>query len=919
MSTRNLDQLFKPTSVALVGASPRADSLGHAVLTNLKNAGIGSALHLVNPRHDAIEGIACVPSLSDLPAPADVVVIVSPRDTVPDLVREAARCGSGVAIVITADPDHGPHSLKADLRTIARETDIRIVGPNCLGVIAPRAHFNASFAAQPVLAGDLAVISQSGAIATALISWAHQRKIGFSGLVSVGDMADVDFAGLLDYYALDTHTRAILLYVESIGDAKGFMSAARAAARVKPVIVVKSGRTAKAAKAAATHTGALAGADAVYDAAFRRAGLLRVDDLDELFDAAETLSRVKPFPGKRLAILTNGGGVGVLAVDRLVELGGVLADLSPSTTEILDKTLPTTWSRANPVDIVGDADATRFRTALDTLLKDPLNDAVMVMHCPTALSRSSEAALAVIESYKAYRASTLSPKPLFANWLGSSEEANRAFEDAKIPHFDRGAIGAFMHLVHWRENRDALMTAPPSLPTDFVPDVEKARAVVANALAKGQTWLAPVEISDLLDAYGIPTATARLAHTPAEARDIARGFIAEHGACVIKICAPQITHKSDVDGVVLDIKSAEAAERVAADMIARIGKLRPDAEINGVTVHPFIKKPHARELIAGLAEDPTFGPVVVFGRGGTAVEVINDRALALPPLDLSLARALIERTRVVRILRHYRDVPAADMDAVALTLVKIAQLSADIPEVREIDLNPLIADADGVIAIDARVAIADAGPRPLGATNPRFAIAPYPQTLERHVRTRDGLLVFVRPVRPEDEDMYRHFFEKSVTPEDLRLRFFASIKEFSHTFVARLTQLDYARAYALCALDEETGEMLGGVRLIYDAAKTTGEYAILIRSDAKGHGLGATLMQLMIDDARNAGLSHVEGQVLSENKAMLSLCEWLGFTIKEDPHEHGVKAVKLELGAVKRVMPDVVPYELRAPAANPQT
>jgi acetyltransferase len=894
MSTRNLDRLFKPRSVALVGASPRPGSLGHAVFTNLR-AGLDGALLLVNPRHTEVEGIACVARIADLKQPPDVVVIAAPRETVVALVQEAADLGVPTAIVITADPDHGPDSLKARLGALALATGMRIVGPNCLGVIAPRAKLNASFAAQPVAVGDLAVISQSGAIAAALIAWAHRRKIGFSGLVSVGDMANVNFADLLDYYALDPSTRAILLYVEAIGDAKSFMSAARAAARVKPVIVVKSGRTAKAARAAATHTGALAGADAVYDAAFRRAGLLRVGDIDELFDAAETLSRVKPFPGKRLAILTNGGGIGVLAVDRLIELGGTLAELSPDTMERLDSQLPTTWSHANPVDIVGDADAERFRAALSALLADKSNDAVMVMHCPTALSRSEEAAAAVADTYKAYRATSLSPKPVFAAWLGASEECNRLFEEARIPHYETGAIGGFMHLVHWRENRDALMATPPSLPTDFAPDVARARAIVAQALALGHNWLAPVEISGLLDAYGIPAATARFAATPEDAVRVAAPLIEKYGACVVKILAREVTHKSDVGGVVLDIKSAEAAGDVAREMIARVGKLRPEAHIEGVTLHPMVKKPHARELIAGLAEDPTFGPVVVFGRGGTAVEVINDRALALPPLDLSLARDLIERTRVVRILRHYRDVPAADLDAVALTLVKIAQLSADIPEVREIDLNPLIADADGVIAIDARVAIQALEPGARGGINARFAIAPYPKTLERHVVTRDGTRVFLRPVRPEDEEMYRRFFETSVTSEDLRLRFFAPVKEFSHAFVARLTQLDYGRAYALCALDEDSGEMLGGVRLIYDANLVGGEYAILLRSDIKGRGLGWQLMKAMIEDARAEGLKIVEGQVLVENTSMLAMCEHLGFKICDDPHEHGVKQVTLDL------------------------
>ena len=441
MTTRHLECLFKPRSLALVGASPRAGSLGHAVLANLRAGGFKGEIGLVNPSHTEIDGLPCVGRLADLASLPDLVIFAAPRDSTAALVEEAAALEVPAAVVITADPDHGAQSLSARLRRLAGETGIRIVGPNCLGVVAPRAGINASFAAHPVSAGDLAVVSQSGAITTSLMAWAHQHKVGFSGLVSVGDMADVNFADLLDYFALDPVTRAILLYVESIGDAKTFMSAARAAARVKPVVVIKAGRNPGAAKAAATHTGALAGADAVYEAAFRRAGLLRVTDIDELFDAAATLGRVRAFPGDRLAILTNGGGVGVLAVDDLIDRGGRLAELPPALRARLDTFLPPAWSHANPVDIVGDADAARYSNALAALLEDKGNDAIVVMHCPTALSQSEETAKAVAETVKKYRAATMSQKPVFVAWLGASEESNRIFEIGGHPilHHGRGA------------------------------------------------------------------------------------------------------------------------------------------------------------------------------------------------------------------------------------------------------------------------------------------------------------------------------------------------------------------------------------------------------------------------------------------------------------------------------------------------
>ena len=900
MSVRSLDQLFKPASLALVGASARAGSLGHAVLANLRKGGFAGSIHLVNPRHHAIDGLPCVKKISDLSNPPDLVVIAAPRETVVALVREAADFGVKTAVVITADPHHGAGSLADELSRVASSTGIRIVGPNCLGVLAPRAGLDASFAAHPAGRGDLAVISQSGAVTAALLAWAHERHIGFSGLVSVGDMCDIDFGDLLDYFALDHQTRAILLYVESIRDVKEFMSAARAAARVKPVIVIKSGRHPRAAKAAATHTGALAGSDAVYDAAFRRAGLLRVKDIAELFAAAEAVGRIKPFSGDRLAILTNGGGLGVITIDNLLDLGGKVADLSPQTRERLEAHMPATWSRANPVDIVGDADAARFRVALEALLDDPANDAISIVHCPTALSDAEDAAQAVAEVVEAYRRKTLSPKPVFAVWLGATERTDTIFETARIPNYRVGATRGFMHMVRWRENRDALMALPPSLPSEFVPDVEKARAIVRAALTRAETcidktWLDPVEITGLLEAYGIPCAPARLARTPQEAADLAKPLLAEHGACVVKIFSPDITHKSDVGGVVLNLETPEAVAQAAQQMLARVKAVRPAARLDGVTVHPMVRRAHGRELIAGLADDPTFGPVIVFGRGGKAVEVINDRALALPPLDLRLAHDLIAQTRVAKVLHKYRDEPAADVDAVALLLVKLSHMSADLPEIRELDLNPVVADEQGAMVVDARVAVAAFKEAVHNGTNPRFAIAPYPKLWERQVSLKGGQEIFVRPVRPEDEELYRGFFE-SVSAEDLRLRFFAPVKEFSHAFVARLTQIDYARALALCALDKD-GAMIGGVRLVKNAEGTAGEYAILLRGDYKGQGLGWNLMKMIIEYAAQEGLEAVEGQVMASNSNMLSMCDQLGFLVRDDPEEPGIKMVRLDLKA----------------------
>ena len=788
-------------------------------------------------------------------------------------------------------------SLKHKLAELASRKGIRIVGPNCLGVIAPRAGLNASFAAHSVAKGDLALVSQSGAITVSLIAWAAQRNLGFSGLVSLGDMSDVGFGDTLDWFAQDAGTRAILLYVEAITHAKRFMSAARAAARIKPVIVIKAGKSRRAAQAAATHTGALAGADDVYDAAFRRAGLLRVSGIEDLFEAAETLGRIPPFAGERLGIVTNGGGLGVLTVDELEEAGGKLAQFTPETLAALDAKLPESWSHGNPADIVGDADAARFEAALGPILADANTDAVMVLHCPTALSRSEEVAEAVVRSLEQHRKISMRKKPVFAVWLGSNERTDEIFTKAGIPHFETDAVRGFMHSVNWRKSRDELMAMPPVY-EKVECDTELARKIIADAIGKKTRWLPATDVFALLQCYGIASAETIDAADAVEAAKLCVPLIESYGACVVKIKSPDITHKTEVGGVALDLSSPDEVSRAVNGMLQLAKRLRPEARIEGVTLHPMIKRPHGRELIAGLAEDPTFGPIVLFGQGGKAVEVIRDRAIGLPPLNRTLAQDMIRRTRVSRLLAEYRDTPAADRTAIANVLVNLAQMSADIPEIQSLDLNPLIADENGVMALDARIEIAPAQPLTRYGANPRFAIAPYPKALEQHLTLRSGHKVFLRPVRPEDESLYPALFAK-VSKEDLRLRFFAPIREFSHQFIAQLTQIDYARAYALAAVEESTGEIAGVVRLMHDPDDISGEYAILVRSDWKGRGLGWHMMHLVIDYARETGLRYIEAQVLPENKPMLDMCANLGFSIANDPEDPALRYVRLDLSKVQ--------------------
>ena len=895
MSTYRLSNVLSPQSVALVGASPRQGSLGAAILNNIRGAGFVGKIGIVNPRYGEIAGLKAASHIDKLPFVPELVVITAPAREIPAIIDAAGKRGTAGAVIVSAGLGRGTGSIAETTERVARAHRMRLIGPNCLGIMMPGIKLNASFAAHMPRGGNLALISQSGAIAAGMVDWAERKSVGFSGIVSIGDQLDVDIADLLDYFALDRNTGAILLYIEAVRDARKFMSAARAAARVKPIVVVKSGRMAQGARAAATHTGALAGADDVYDAAFRRAGMLRVFDLRELFDCAETLGRMSAPRGKRLAMLTNGGGLGVLAVDRLTELGGVSATLSAPTKRQLDAVLPPTWSGSNPVDIIGDADAARYAAALGALLTDPDNDAVLVMNVQTAVAAAGDIADTVTRVVATARENQPA-KPVLAVWVGAGPSISNTFDAAGIPNFptEDDAVRGFMHLVKHREVLEALQAVPPSLPSDFVPDVTTARAIVEAAVAEGRRWLDPIEVKRVLEAYQIDMVPTLAAADAEQAVAHAKSLFAEGRKVVLKVLSRDITHKSDVGGVVLNLATPDEVRGATDDILTRAKSLRPDARLAGVLVQPMVLRSKARELILGIADDPTFGPVVVFGQGGTAVEIINDKALALPPLDLVLARDLIGRTRISRLLAAYRDVPAVKADAVALTLVKLSQLAADLPEVTGLDINPLLADASGVLAVDARVAVATPGRKFTGPGNARFAVRPYPTQWVRHLAVKSGWRILVRPIRPEDEPLI-HEFVKHVTMEDLRLRFLAPMKHFSHEFIARLTQLDYARAMAFVAFDETTGELAGVVRLHSDSVYETGEYAILLRSDLKGRGLGWALMQLLIEYAKSEGLKQLFGQVLRENATMIEMCRSLGFKVEPDPTERDLFDVTLPL------------------------
>ncbi|MEX0420392.1 bifunctional acetate--CoA ligase family protein/GNAT family N-acetyltransferase [Spiribacter pallidus] len=899
MTIRNLNALFKPRSVAVIGASRRPGSVGAVLARNLFRGGFDGPIMPVNPKHDAIEGVLCYPDIDALPMTPDLAVICTPPDTVAGIVEALARRGTRGVVVITAGfgegGDEAGEQRRQAVLDAARPQLTRIIGPNCLGILVPRIGLNASFSHLAPPRGRLAFVTQSGAIVTSVLDWAKRRGIGFSHMISLGDMADVDFGDTIDYLANDPDTRAILLYVEAITDARKFMSAARAAARMKPVIVVKSGRHAASAQAAASHTGALAGSDAVYDTAFRRAGMLRVDTLGELFAAVETLASTEPPAGDRLTILTNGGGIGVLATDALVGQGGHLAELDDDITTALDEVLPATWSKGNPVDIIGDAPGKRYADALAVLADNAETDAILVLNCPTAVADSMDAAEAVIAEHQRWQASGSGQRPvMLTSWVGehTAQDARRRFAEAGIPSYTtpEAAVRAFMHMVAYRRSQEQLLETPPSVPELFQPDHDRAKRLIDRAVDEDRAILSEPEAKSLLAAYGIDVVPTEVAATPAAAGEAAErlGLPA-----AIKILSADITHKSDVGGVVLDLETAEGVRSAAEAMQRRVAKTYPDADLQGFSVQPMVKRAGAWELIAGFTEDAQFGPVVLFGQGGTAVEVIRDQSLALPPLNLKLAKDMVSRTRIYRQLQGYRDRPAADLEAIALTLTRIAQIAADLPRIKELDINPLLASAGGTIALDARIRVGEAGD---GAG--RLAIRPYPRELETRVRADDGSDYLLRPILPEDEPALHRAFSH-LTPEQIRLRFFAPMKQLSHMAAARFTQIDYDREMALIITDPDRvpgeAELYGAVHIHADPDGEQAEYSIVVRHELTRQGLGRILMEHVIDYARQRGIGAITGEVLRENQPMLALCRQLGFSERTDPDDRDIIEVQLPL------------------------
>jgi len=892
VSIRHLDSLFDPASVAVIGASARPASVGATVWRNLREGGFPGPRWAVNPKYAELGGERCYADVESLPAAPELAVIATPPATVPSLVAALGQRGTRAAIVLTAGLDAAQKQAMLDA---ARPHLLRILGPNNLGLLSPHAKLNASFAHANVAAGGLAFVSQSGALVTAMLDWARARTIGFSHFVSLGEHADVDFGDMLDWLASDPRTRSILLYIESIEAPRKFMSAARAAARNKPVLVVKAGRSPQGQAAAASHTGALAGSDLVYDAAIRRAGMLRVDTLDDLFVAAETLAHLRaPERGadlaalERLTIVTNGGGAGVMAADAAALTDVSLAPLAQSVRSALDAELPPNWSRANPVDIIGDAPVERYVHTMRTLLADRDSGSLLFIHAPTAIVPSADIAGALLPVIRDV------PGRVLSCWLGDPavQQARDLFHREGIATYEtpEQAVRAFSLLVTYRRNQALLMQAPSARGAANTLDIARVREVIDVVLGAGREWLTEPEAKALLSACGIPVVGTRVVDPEAGAALVAAQAIGYPVA--LKILSPQITHKSDVGGVALDLEDPASLREAVFAMKRRVARLRPSAKIEGFTVQSMVRRPKALELIVGASIDPLFGPVLLFGHGGTAVEVVSDRAVALPPLNAPLAHALISRTRVSRLLAGWRDVPPADVEAVAGVLTTLSQLLADEPRITELDVNPLLADGDGVIALDARVRVKASAPG--GAEH--FAIRPYPAELVETIEWQ-GRTLTLRPIRPEDEAQHLEFLSR-LDPVDIRMRVFYSRRSIERSELARLTQIDYEREMAFiatAALPKGGEETLGVVRATCDPDNRDAEFGIVVRSDLKGGGLGERLLRKLIDYLRARGTQRLVATVLRENQRMLDLAAQLGFTPEQTEADDETCAIQLPL------------------------
>lgn len=899
MGHHYLNQLFTPQSVALFGASEQPSRVGSVVYHNLLEAGFKGAIYPINPKYETVQGQAAYPNLAALNKPVDLAVIATPAATVPGILQQCGEHGVKGAVVLSAgfaEVGVKGKRLQKDMVDIAEQYGMHIIGPNCLGIMRPSAGLNATFSRNQAAPGNLALVSQSGGMCTAILDWAAPRQIGFSTVVTLGDAADVDFGDVLDFLALDPKTDSILLYIEGVHDARGFMSGLRTASRMKPVVVLKAGRYEEGSRAASTHTGAIVGGNEAFSAALERAGVVQVDTISQLFSAAQILSSGLRTQQNRLLIMTNGGGPGVMATDRAVETGLRMAELSPKTLEELNKVLPFTWSHGNPVDILGDATPERYAVALEHCLSDENVDGVLVMLTPQAMTDPEGVAKVVVERCKKVK-NGKSCKPILACWMGEAQvEAGRAIlSEANVPHFrtPEAAVEAFSYLTHYRNNQKMLMQVPPSVQEqEREPDVQGARLIIESVLAEGRRSLSTTESRAILSAFRIPAVPTILTRSPAEALVAAEslGF-----PVVMKISSPDVTHKSDVNGVRLNIASAHAVRSTYQELVESTQRSLPGAQIEGVTVERMFQSNSARELMVGVARDPVFGPVISFGMGGTAVEIHRDHAIALPPLNDYMIKKTVCRTRVAKLLGHFRNMPKIQFEALWKVLQRVSEMVCELPEIIEMDINPLVADAQGVVAVDARFAIQY--PPVTARRYDHMAIHPYPNDLVKRLQLADGTDIVIRPIRPEDAEMEQEFV-RNLSKESRYMRFMQALRELTPDMLVRLTQIDYDREMAFLALTKQNGKEveMGVVRYAINPDKTSCEFALVIADEFQNRGLGGVMMQTLIDTARARGLRYINGEVLAHNTGMLKLMQRLGFEKHKSEMDDGIVVVRKRLG-----------------------
>ena len=884
-----LTSLFEPKTVAVIGASERENSVGSVIFRNILDSGYKGRLYPINPKHEAIHGIAAYKSIEDIGARIELALIATRPKTVPEIVEQCGRSGIKNIIIISAgfsESGHAGAALERKTLEIARSYGVRVLGPNCLGIIRPEIGLNATFARVNAVEGNLALVSQSGAICSAVLDWAASNKVGFSSVISLGSTADVDFGEILDYLVYDNRSHYILLYIEGIRNSRRFMSALRSAARIKPIILLKAGRHAAGSAAVQVHSGMLAGSDIVFDAAIRRSGVVRVKNIGQLFYASKALaSKFRP-QGKRLAIVTNGGGPGAMAADRAGDMDIPLAELSADTMKALNSKLSPNWSRSNPIDIVGDATPEHYRDAILTVAQDDGVDGVLVMLAPQAMTQPTAVAQSVIE------VSNTTSKAIIACWMGQEhvEEGRMAMENAGIPAFrmPETAVELYYHISTYYRNQTLLLQTPYGAASITPQETEGAKMLIEAVLQEHRKVLSEMESKAILRAFRIPVAQTMVARTPTEALLLAEqiGF-----PIAMKVDSPDLIRKSDAGGVRLNIPNAPGVRNAYHDIIEMVQKRHPNARINGVSIEPYLARPNGRELMIGVERDPTFGPIITFGAGGTEVEIFSDRAVALPPLNQYLAQDLIRSTRASMLLGEFRNMPPINMEALEDVLLHISEMVCELPWLQELDLNPLIVDENGAIAADARIVIDHAATS--GDRYSHMAIHPYPSHLVQEWEQPNGLVITIRPIRPEDAEMEQEFV-KNLSDESKYYRFMDTLRELTQSMLVRFTQIDYDREMALVAtLPEKDGKtvQIAVARYVTNPDGETVEFALAVADAWQKHGIGRKLMSALIDSARLKGYRAIVGDVLSQNTKMFRLMGSLGFTIHPHPDDPAVKRV----------------------------